>query len=128
MAKSALVGGVFLAVIEGLGLGLQKMMTPNQQQGPISPYSTYKPGGGGPIGRHVGPLDASDDNPENMMNTNIAGADNSQSWNTNEGGLDDLDFEFDTFGVDKNDKLDHHFGSFDGNTENISFGDRSDEL
>ena len=47
MAKSAMVGGVFLAVIEGLGLGLQKMMTPSQPQGPISPYSTYKPGDGG---------------------------------------------------------------------------------
>ena len=47
MAKSALVGGVFLAVIEGLGLGLQKMMTPTAQQGPISPYSTYRPAGPG---------------------------------------------------------------------------------
>eukprot|EP01083_Nonionella_stella_P255626 877110_1 len=122
MAKSALVGGVFLAVIEGLGLGLQKMMTPNQQQGPISPYSTYKPGGGGPIGRHVGSLDASDENPDNMMNTNIAGIDNSQPWNTNEGDLDDTDFEFDTFGTNRNDD---YVQSFDTGSDNISFGNDS---
>eukprot|EP01084_Bolivina_argentea_P009140 17094_1 len=126
MAKSALVGGVFLAVIEGLGLGLQKMMTPNQQQGPISPYSTYKPGHGGlGPGRHVGSLDASDDNPDNMIGTNIAGVDNSQPWNTNEGGLDDLDFEFDTFG--ETESVEHNFGSFDDNSENITFGDSSQE-
>jgi len=120
MARSAAVGGIFLAVIEGLGLGLQKMMQPSQQQGPISPYSTYKPGSGGPMGRHVGALDASDDNPANMLETNIAGVDNSLSWNTNEDNLDDLDFEFDTFGSG-NDGLE--FGSFDGNDTNISFGD-----
>mmetsp|Transcript_76784 Transcript_76784/g.68812 ORF Transcript_76784/g.68812 Transcript_76784/m.68812 type:complete len:232 (-) Transcript_76784:252-947(-) len=117
MAKSALVGGVFLAVIEGLGLGLQKMMTPNQQQGPISPYSTYKPGGG-PLNRHVGALDASDDNPDNIIgNTNIAGVDNAQSWNTNT-DLDDIDFEFDSFGTPNNNE------DFDlGNTGTVSFGD-----
>merc|ERR1719242_1370559 len=99
-------GGIFLAVIEGLGLGLQKMMQPSQQQGPISPYSTYKPGSGGAMGRHVGPLDATDDNPANLLETNIAGADNSLSWNTNE------------------DNLEQQFGSFD-NESNISFGSGS---
>eukprot|EP00484_Ammonia_sp_Unknown_P020821 CAMPEP_0197028812 /NCGR_PEP_ID=MMETSP1384-20130603/8413_1 /TAXON_ID=29189 /ORGANISM="Ammonia sp." /LENGTH=232 /DNA_ID=CAMNT_0042457871 /DNA_START=47 /DNA_END=745 /DNA_ORIENTATION=+ len=124
MAKSALVGGVFLAVIEGLGLGLQKMMTPNQQQGPISPYSTYKPGGG-PLNRHVGALDASDEIGEGMLRPNIAGMDNAQSWNTNEGDLDDLDFEFDTFGSRSNDTADFDLG----NQSNISFsGNNNDDL
>eukprot|EP00485_Elphidium_margaritaceum_P012382 CAMPEP_0202686034 /NCGR_PEP_ID=MMETSP1385-20130828/1825_1 /ASSEMBLY_ACC=CAM_ASM_000861 /TAXON_ID=933848 /ORGANISM="Elphidium margaritaceum" /LENGTH=234 /DNA_ID=CAMNT_0049340527 /DNA_START=35 /DNA_END=739 /DNA_ORIENTATION=+ len=124
MAKSAMVGGVFLAVIEGLGLALQKMMTPNQQQGPISPYSTYKPGaaGGGPMNRHVGALDASDDSMDTMIGTNIAGADNSQPWNTNDGDLDDLDFEFDTFGSHRNND------DFDlGQQQNISFGNTDDD-
>lgn len=47
MFRSAMFGGLFLAVIEGLGLMLQKAMTPQAQQGPISPYSTYKPAGPG---------------------------------------------------------------------------------
>ena len=68
----------------------------------------------------MGALDASDDNPANMLETNIAGADNSLSWNTNEDNLDDLDFEFDTFGSQRNDGIE--FGSFDSES-NISFGD-----
>eukprot|EP01084_Bolivina_argentea_P031334 57993_1 len=122
MAKSALVGGVFLAVIEGLGLGLQKMMTPTANQAPVSPYSTYRPAG---PGRHVGALDASDEAHNDIgAGTNIAGVDNSQSWNTND-QLDDLDmdFEFDTFGNKNNDQnLQHHFG-IDNASESISFGD-----
>ncbi len=48
MGKSALIGGLFLAVIEGLGLMLQKTLAgPQQQQGPISPYSSYSPMGPG---------------------------------------------------------------------------------
>ncbi|ETO29038.1 hypothetical protein RFI_08088 [Reticulomyxa filosa] len=53
MCKNALLGGVFLALIEGLGILLSKQMQPMQQQGPISPYSTYSPAG---PGRHVGEL------------------------------------------------------------------------
>ena len=58
-----------------------------------------------------------------MLETNIAGTDNSLSWNTNEDNLDDLDFEFDTFGS-RNEDLEHHFGSFD-NDNSISFGNES---
>ena len=71
----------------------------------------------------MGPLDASDENPENMFaSTNIAGADNSQSWNTNEGGLDDLDFEFDSFGSAN----EGDFGMYEGEGASISFGDAED--
>ena len=79
------------------------------------------------IGRHVGSLDANDEAHNDIgSGTNIAGVDNSQSWNTNN-ELDDLgDFEFDTFGTSNNDEdLQHHFGSFDNASESISFGDSS---
>ena len=62
-------------------------------------------------------MDASDDNPDNIIgNTNIAGVDNAQSWNTNT-DLDDIDFEFDSFGSPNNDDFDL------GNTGTVSFGD-----
>jgi len=40
-ARNAVVGGVLLALIEGLGIALGKMFAPQDQQmaGPISPYS-----------------------------------------------------------------------------------------
>ena len=55
MTRGALFGGIFLAVIEGLGLMLQKAFQPAQQKGPISPYSTYKPAGPGII-KYIGNL------------------------------------------------------------------------
>ena len=75
----------------------------------------------------MGALDASDENPANELETNIAGA--SGSWNTNEDNLDDLDFEFDTFGTSSgvNDYDNAHFGSFDTGADSISFGDSSQE-
>ena len=49
MLRSAAIGGVFLAVIEGLGLMMQKAFAgPQQGQGaPMSPFSTYQPAGPG---------------------------------------------------------------------------------
>merc|ERR1711879_129641 len=45
--KNAMVGGFLLAMIEGLSIGIGKMMAPPDQNmaGPISPYSTYSKSG-----------------------------------------------------------------------------------
>lgn len=74
------------------------------------------------IDRHVGALDASDDNPDNLIgDVNIAGVDNSQSWNTNT-ELEDLDFEFDSFGTTNNDDFDLGGGG------SVSFGDANNKF
>merc|ERR1719266_1963580 len=50
--KNACVGGILLAVIEGMGITLGKMMAPADpnMQASMSPYSTYQGGKGGPTG------------------------------------------------------------------------------
>jgi len=47
-SRNAVIGGVLLALIEGLGIALGKMFQPGDQQmqGPISPYSTMAQQGG----------------------------------------------------------------------------------
>lgn len=114
MMRSALIGGIFLAVIEGLGLMLAKVFSP-QPQGPMSPYSTYQPT------RHVGKLDSDEDH---ASSTQIAtNADNSKSWDAND-QLDELGFAFDTFGESSNDH--NNFGDFDSHNE-FGFGDNDEE-
>jgi len=105
MLRAAGIGGVFLALIEGLGLIMQKTFAGGQpqQQGPISPYSTYKP----IVGRHVGDLDSPigntlspSDISEDVSNTNIYGKeDNSNTWHIQEqeDNIDDLGFSFSEF-------------------------------
>lgn len=93
MTISALIGGTFLAVIEGLGLMLSKTFGGDQhQQGPMSPYSTsYSPVG---PGRHVGNLDAPPQTIDSSTeNENEFSNDNLQSWNINNELGEDITFD-----------------------------------